>query len=94
MVQCSHLYMTAGKTIALTVGTFVSKVMFLLFNMLSSFSSKEQASFNFMAAVMSPVILEPKKIKCITVSIFYLTICHKVMGLNSMNLFSFLNVEF
>ena len=43
--------MTTEKTIALTVWTFVSKVMSLLFNMLSSFSSKEQASFNFMAAV-------------------------------------------
>ena len=47
--------MTTGKTIALTRWTFVGKVMSLLFNMLSrlviSFSSKEQASFNFMAAV-------------------------------------------
>ena len=46
-------YMTTGKTIALTRWTIVSKVMSLLFNMLSRlvFSSKEQASFNFMAAV-------------------------------------------
>ena len=54
MVQLSHVYMTTEKTIALTVWTFVSKVMSLLVNMLSgchSFSSKEQASFNFMAAV-------------------------------------------
>ena len=55
MVQLSHPYMTTGKTIALTRQTFVSKVISLLFNMLSrlgiSFSSKEQASFNFMAAV-------------------------------------------
>ena len=54
MVQLSYLYMTAGKTIALTIGTFVSKVISLLFNMLSvchSFSSKEQESFNFMTAV-------------------------------------------
>ena len=35
MVQLSHLYMTTGKTIVLTIWTFVSKVMFLLFNMLS-----------------------------------------------------------
>ena len=35
MVQLSHLYMTTGKTIALTVWTLVGKVMFLLFNMLS-----------------------------------------------------------
>ena len=53
-VQLSLPYMTTGKTIALTRQTFVDKVMSLLFNMLSrlvSFSSKEQASFNFMAAV-------------------------------------------
>ena len=48
IVQLSHPYMTTGKTIALIRWTFVGKVMFLLFN---SFSSKEQASFNFMAAV-------------------------------------------
>ena len=55
MVQLSHPYMTTGKTIALTRWTFVSQVISLLFIMLSglgySFSSKEQASFNFMAAV-------------------------------------------
>ena len=54
-VQISHLYMTTGKTIALTRQTFVGKVMSLLFNMLSrlimAFSSKEHVSFNFMAAV-------------------------------------------
>ena len=52
MVQLSHPYMTTGKTIALTRGTFVGKVMSLLFNMVGySFSSKQQASFNLMAAV-------------------------------------------
>ena len=55
MVQLSDPYMTTGKTIALTRWTFVGKVMSLLFNMLSrvghNFSFKEQASFNFMAAV-------------------------------------------
>ena len=52
-VQLSHLYMTTGKTIDLTRWTFVGKVMSLLFNMLSRLviSSKEQASFNFMAAL-------------------------------------------
>ena len=50
MVQLSHLYVITGKIIALTIGTFVSKVMSLLFNMMSRFV-KEQASFNFMAAV-------------------------------------------
>ena len=54
MVQPSHPYMTTGKTIALTRRTFVGKVMSMLFNMLSklvSFSSTEQVSLNFMAAV-------------------------------------------
>ena len=46
MVQSSHPYITTGKTIALTIWTFFGKVMFLLFNTLSSFPSKEQASFN------------------------------------------------
>ena len=51
IVQLSHPYMTTGKTKALTRWTFVGKVMSLLLNMLSSFSSKEQASFNLKAAV-------------------------------------------
>ena len=56
MVQLSHSYITTGKTIALTIRTFVGKVMSLLFNMLSRFVIaflllKEQASFNFVAAV-------------------------------------------
>ena len=54
-VQISHPYMTTGKTIALTRWTFVGKVLSVLFNMLSrlvnNFSSKEQVSFNFIAAV-------------------------------------------
>ena len=55
MVQLSHSYMTTGKTIALTWWTFVHKVMSLLCDTLSrfviAFSSKEQVSLNFMAAV-------------------------------------------
>ena len=52
IVQLSHPYMTTGETIPLTRRTFVGKVMSLLFNMLGhNFPSKEQASFNFMAAV-------------------------------------------
>ena len=46
MVQISHLYMTTGKTTALTVWTFVGKVMSLLFNMLS-FSNVSQVNFHF-----------------------------------------------
>ena len=54
MVQISHPYTINGKTIALTIWTFVSKVMSLLFNMLSRLAIaflREQASFNFMAAI-------------------------------------------
>ena len=54
IVQLSHPHMTTGKTIALTRWTFFGKVMSLLFNAVQaghSLSSKEQASFNFMAAV-------------------------------------------
>ena len=54
VVQLSHPYMTTRKTIVFTIWTFISKTMSLLYNRLSvchSFSSKEQASFNFMAAV-------------------------------------------
>ena len=51
MVQLLHLYMTTGKSVDLTIRTFVGKVMSLPFNMLvyvgDSFSSKEEASFNF-----------------------------------------------
>ena len=56
MVQLSHLYVTTGETITLTIQTFISKVMSLLFNTLvyvcHSFPPREQVSFNFMAAVM------------------------------------------
>ena len=51
MVQLLHPYVTAGKAIALTRWTFIGKVMFLLVQVCHNFSSKEQASFNFMAAV-------------------------------------------
>ena len=52
VVQLSHPYMTTGKTIALTIWTSVGKVMSLIFNTLChSFSSKKQASFNFMTVV-------------------------------------------
>ena len=55
MIQLSHLYMTTGKIIALTIQTLVGKVMSLLFNTLSrfviAFLLRRQASLNFMAAV-------------------------------------------
>ena len=55
IIQLSYLYVTTGKTIALTRWTFVGKVMSLLFNMLSrlviTFLSRTKVSFNFMAVV-------------------------------------------
>ena len=89
IVQLSHPYMTTGKTIALTRRTFVDKVMYLLFNVLSRFvvaffSPKKQVSFNFMAAVTPAVILEPKKKKSVTVCIVSPSICHEVMGPDAM----------
>ena len=67
IVQLSHLYMTAGKTIALTIQTFVSKVMSLLFNMLSrsviAFLPRSKHLLISWLQSASTVILEPKKIK-------------------------------
>ena len=76
--------MTTGKTIALTRQTFVGKLMSLLFKICHNFSSKEQVSFNFVAAIPSAVILEPKKIKSVTVSIVCPSICHEVMRPDAM----------
>ena len=83
MVQLSHLYVTAGKTIALTVWTSVRKVISLLFNRLSRFviSLLSRSKHLFISWLQSPsaVILEPTKTKSITVSIFSPCICHEVM---------------
>ena len=84
-VLLSHLYMTTGKTIALTRWTFVGKVISLLFNMLSShsFSSKEQHILNSWLQSPSAVILEPQKIKSDTVSTVSPSISHEVIGLDA-----------
>ena len=83
-IVLSHLYMTTGKTIALTICTFVCEVMSLLFNMLSTFViaflPKSKHLFISWLQLPSAVILEPKKIKSVTVSIVSPTICHEVMG--------------
>ena len=67
MVQLSHPYMTTGKTRALTIWTFVSKVMSLLFNMLSRFVTAflPRSKHLLISWLQSPsaAILEPKKIK-------------------------------
>ena len=79
-----HPYMTTVKTIALTRRTFVGKVMSLLFNMLSrmiiAFLLKSKHLLISWLQPPSAVILEFKKIKSITVSIVYPSICHEVMG--------------
>ena len=66
MVQLSHLYMTTEKTIALTIQTFVGKVMSVLFNMLSrffiAFLQRSKHLFISWLQSLSTVILEPKKI--------------------------------
>ena len=95
IVQLWHPYMTTGKTIALSRQTFVSKVMSLLFNILSRLVItflKEQASFNFIAAVtINSDLGAPKNKVCHCFHLFpiYLpwsdgTRCHNP---------SFLNVE-
>ena len=85
MVQLSHLYMTTRKNIALTIWTFVGKVMSLLFNMLSrfviAFLPKSEHLFISWLWSQSGVILEPKKIISATFSTFPPSICHEVMGL-------------
>ena len=72
IVQLSHPYMTTGKTIALTRWTFVGKVMFLLFNILSRLviTSLPRSKRLLISWLQSPsaVILEPPKIKSTTVS--------------------------
>ena len=85
IVQLSHPYMTTGKTIALTRRTFVGKVMSLLLNMLSRLviTFRPRSKHLLISWLQSPfaVILEHKKIKLATVSP---SICHEVMGLDTM----------
>ena len=80
IVQLSHPYMTTGKTIALTRWTFVRKAMSLLFNMLSRFvvAFLPRSKCLLILWLQSPFvgIWEPKKMKSVTVSTFYPSICH------------------
>ena len=88
MVQVSHQYMTTGKTIALSIWTFVGKVMSLLFNMLSrlviAFLPRSKHLLVARLQSLSVVILKLKKIKSVTVSIVSPTIWHEVMGPDAM----------
>ena len=90
MVQLSHPYMTTGKTIALTIQTFVSLVMSMLKSVLKNTLSRLVIAFLprskrlLISWLQSPseVILEPQKIK--SVFTFSPSICHEVMGPNAM----------
>ena len=88
MVQLSHPYMTAGKTIALTRRTFVVKVMSLLFNMLSRLviAFLPRSKCLLISCWQSPcaLILEPQIIKAPVVSTVSPSICHEVMGPDAM----------
>ena len=87
MVQLAHPYLTTGKTIALTTQTFVRKVKSLLFNMLSrlviAFLPRNKCLLISWLQSPSVVILEPKKIKSLTVSIVSPSICHDLSFLRT-----------
>ena len=89
-VQLSHPYVTTGKTIVLTRWTFVGRMMSLLFNMLSrldiAFLPRSKCLLISWLQSPSAVILEPPKIKSVTVSIVSPSICYEVMGPDSMSL--------
>ena len=84
IVQHSHPYMTTGKTIALSRQTFVGKVMSLLSNMLYrlviAFLPRSKHFLISWLQSPSAVVLEPPKIKSVTVSIVSPSVCHEVMG--------------
>ena len=88
IVHLSHPYMTTGKTIALTRWTFVGKVMSLLFIMLSklviTFLPKSNRPLISWLQLPSAVILEPKKIKSVTVFTISPSVCYEVMGPDAM----------
>ena len=88
MVQLSYSYMITGKAIALTRRTFVGKVMSLLLNMLSrlviAFLLRSKCLLISWLQLLSAVILEPPKIKPVTVYVVSPSICHEVMRPDAM----------
>ena len=88
IVQVLYPYMTIGKIKALIRWTFVGRVMSLLFNRLSrlviAFLPRSKCLWNPWLQSPPAVILEPKKIKSVTVSTVLLSICYEVMGLDVM----------
>ena len=95
MDQLSHPYVTTPKTIALTRQTFVSKVISLLFNILSRFviAFLPRSKHLLISWLQSPsaVILEAKKVKSVTVSIVSTSTCHEGTRCHDLRFF---NVEF
>ena len=83
-IQLSQPYMTTGKTTALTIQTFVGRVMSLLFSTLCGFliAFLTRSNHLLISWLQSPsaVILEPKKRKSVTTSNFPPSICDEVMG--------------
>ena len=92
MAQLSHLYMNTGKNIALTIWTFVSKVLSLLFNMVFrfviAFLPRNRRILILWLQSPSTVIFESQKIKSVTVYIDSPHICHEVMGQDAIILVS------
>ena len=88
ILQLSHPYMTTGRTIALTRWTFVGKVVCLLFNILSrlfiTFLPRSKYLLISCLQLPSPVILETKKMKSVTVTIAFSSICQEMMGPDAM----------
>ena len=88
MVQLSHPCMTTGKTIALTIRSFVGKVTTLLFNMVSRFVVALLPRGKYLLVLwlqsLSTGILQPKKIKSVTASTFSPSVCHEVMRQDAM----------
>ena len=88
ILQLSHPYITTEKTIALTRWTFIGRVMSLLYNMLSRFvmaflPMKKRLLISWLQS-LSTMILEPRKIKSLTISIVLPSICHEEMGPDAM----------
>ena len=82
-VQLSQPYVTTGKTIALTIWTFVGRLMSLLFDILSRFVIAFLPRRNHLISWLqspSTVILEPKKRKSVITSTFSHSVCPEVMG--------------
>ena len=94
MVQLSHLYVTTGKTIALTIWTFLDKVMYLVFNILSRFVivilPRSKCLLILWLQSLSTLILETKKMESDSFHIFP-SICHDGTECHDL---SFLNVVF